>query len=186
MGGYHAVGTAPTKLLEHGLGYGSAYLGLGAGAELVDEQQRGAVGVAHHLLHVRQVARVRAEVVLYALLVAYVDEYVAEHARMRAFAHRYGQAALQHVLHEAHRLEAYRLAAGVGTGYDEYAPCLRQRYVERHHALALLAEREFQQRVGGLYPVNVGIRLNVGLDSVDKPCERGLGVDKVDGGKETV
>ena len=88
MGGYHAVSAFAAKLLKHGLGYRSANLRLGARAELVDEQQRGIVGMAHHLLHVHKMAGVRAEVVLNALLVAYVDEYVAEHAHARTLPYR--------------------------------------------------------------------------------------------------
>ena len=54
VGSYHGPCLAAAELVEHALGNRSAYLRLGAGAELVDEQQRAFAGMTHHLLHVGQ------------------------------------------------------------------------------------------------------------------------------------
>ena len=44
------------ELLQHGFGYGPANLWLGSTAKLVYQQQRSLIAVAHHLLHVCQMA----------------------------------------------------------------------------------------------------------------------------------
>ena len=98
VGGYHAKGFLLPKLFQHSLCYGAANGGLCAATKLVYQQQRVFVGLFHHLLHVHQMTRVCTQVVLYALLVAYVDHYALECAYCRAFAYGDGQSALQHVL----------------------------------------------------------------------------------------
>ena len=82
VGGDDAPCLFVAKLLQHRLGDGAAYLWLGAGAELVDEQQGAGIGRLHHVLHVEQVTRVGAQVVLNALFVADVDHQVFEDARL--------------------------------------------------------------------------------------------------------
>lgn len=62
---------------------------------------------------------VGAEVIFDRLLVADVNEYIAEYAGMATFVHRDEQAALQHVLQQPYGFQADRLSAGVGTGDDE-------------------------------------------------------------------
>ena len=137
MGGDDSPGLVLPQLPQHRLGDGAAYLRLRASAEFIDEQQGVGVRLPHHHLHVEQMAGVGAQVILYALLVADVDHDAMENAAMRAFAYRDGKAALEHVLQQPHRLEAYRLPPGVGTGDDEQALLLGEHDVERHHLLAL-------------------------------------------------
>ena len=50
---------------------------------------------------------VGAQVVIYALLIANVNENALEYACMAVVTHRYGYSALQHVLQQSHGLEAY-------------------------------------------------------------------------------
>ena len=105
--GDDAVGLAPAKLLEHRLGNSPADLRFRAGAKLIDKQQRTVVGTLHHVLHVEQMTRIGAQVIFYALLVANVDEDMFKDARCRAFAHRDGNATLQHILQQTSRFQTY-------------------------------------------------------------------------------
>ena len=125
MGGDDAPSSALAELSEHGFGYCAAYLGLGACAKLVDEQEGAPVGIAYHRLHVEKVRRVGGEVVLYALLVAYVNHDVPERAAGTAVANGNRESALQHVLQQSHSLEADGLTASIGTRDDkDYSPGL--------------------------------------------------------------
>ena len=72
-----AAGTA--ELAQYGLGEGGAYLRLGTGAYLVGENEGIGIATPQEVLHVAQVRGIGGEVVLYALLVADVDEDVPEH-----------------------------------------------------------------------------------------------------------
>ena len=94
VGGNHAPRVVLPELLQHRFGNGTAYLGLGAGAELVYQQKRPAVALLHHLLHVQKMARVGAQVVLYALLVANVNHDVVEQTCLAAVAYGDGKTAL--------------------------------------------------------------------------------------------
>ena len=55
VGGYHAPSMLLHKLVEHSLGYGTAYLRLGTRTKLVDKQQRCLASPTHHVLHIEQV-----------------------------------------------------------------------------------------------------------------------------------
>ena len=107
VGGYHAPCVLLHKLVEHSLCHSAANLRLRTRTKLVDEQQSAVACLLHHVLHVQEVRRVGREVVLYALLVADVDHYVAEDAHLGALAHGDGQSALQHVLQQSHGLQTY-------------------------------------------------------------------------------
>ena len=107
VGGYHAKGLLLPELFQHGLCYGAADGGLCAATKLVYQQQRVFVGLLHHLLHVHQMTGICTQVVLNALLVANVDHYTLECAHCRSLAYGDGQAALQHVLQQSYRLQAY-------------------------------------------------------------------------------
>ena len=62
-------------------------------------------------------ARVGREVVLDALFVADVDHDVLEDASRRSVADGDGESALQHILQQSDRLQAYRLSAGIRARY---------------------------------------------------------------------
>ena len=186
VGGYHAPCVLLHKLVEHSLCHSAANLRLGARAKLVDEQQRAFARLSHHVLHVQQVRRVGREVVLYALLVADVDHYVAEDAHLRSFAHGDGQSALQHVLQQTHRLQAHRLAAGVRTRYNQYVAVARQHDVERHDRLLLLLQREPQERMLRRNPVDHGLRAHLRLDAARELRKLGARTNEVYLGKHAV
>ena len=59
---------------------------------------------------------------------------------MGVFIHRGEHAALEHILHYAHGLEAYRFAAGVRARDHQYAALPGEHYVERHNLLPLFAQ----------------------------------------------
>ena len=142
--------------------------------------------MAHHLLHVEQVARIGAQVVGNALFVTDVNHDMGKDARRGAVGHGYGQTALDHILQQSHTLQANRLAAGIGSGDDEDAALGRETDVERHHALALLGQRELEQRMLGTNPVDMRTSLHTGLH---RPClfsQTGLGPGQVDEPQETV
>ena len=69
------------ELLEHRFGNGSSNLRFCASTELVDEDERALVGLSHHVLHVHQVRRIGAQIVLDALLIADVDHDMLERSR---------------------------------------------------------------------------------------------------------
>ena len=78
-------------------------------------------------------AAVGTQVVLDALLVADVDEDLAEDASPGAVGQGNGQSALQHVLQQANSLEADTLAACIRSADDEDALPPGQRDAERHN-----------------------------------------------------
>ena len=65
---------------QYGLCDGTTNLGLRATTELIDEQQRGGVGTAHHLLHIQEVRTIGRELVFNALLVANINHDVLKDA----------------------------------------------------------------------------------------------------------
>ena len=186
VGSDHAEGLFLPELLQHGLCDGSADGGLRSAAELVDQQQRLSVGLAHHLLHVHQVTRVGREVVLDALLVADVYQDVMEKSAGASVADRYGQTALEHVLQQSGGLQTDRLTTCVRTRDDQDALLLSQRDLQRHHLLALLLQRELQQWVDGSYPVDVWPVFHFGLEGLREFCQLRLGVYQVDACQELV
>ena len=119
MGGDDAPGAVGAELTEDGFGYGSTYLGFGACAKLIDEQQGVLVGMANHRLHIEQVGRVGGEVVFDALLVADVNHYVTEGATGATVAHWDGESALQHILQQSDGLQADGFASCIRTRDDE-------------------------------------------------------------------
>ena len=56
------------------------------------------IGIAHHLLHVLQVSAIGTQVVLDALFVAYIYQYMVEHTALGVLAHGDRQSALKHIL----------------------------------------------------------------------------------------
>ena len=140
VGGYHAVCLLLAKLLQHSLGNGTANLRFRSSAKLVYQQQRPAIALAHHVLHVEEMTRIRTQVVLYTLLVAYVYHHVVEYTRARTLAHWYRQSALQHILQQSHRLQAHRLSSGIRARDKQNALLGSQGYVQRHHLLVVFRQ----------------------------------------------
>lgn len=200
VGSDDGPGLALPKLLQHGLGDGAADLRLRARTKLVDEDQRAVVGLADHPLHAQQVGGVGAQVVLQALLVADVHHDVVEEARLGTIAHGDGEAHLEHVLEQADRLQAHRLAARVGSGDDQNAALARQRDLQGDDALrpavsrlvvllcggSRLGQRALQQRVARLDPVYDGGVGYVGRRGPHRLGQLVLGLDEVDLGEEVV
>ena len=59
---------------------------------------------------------ISAEVVLDGLLVAYVDQYLFKDSETAGFIYRNGKTALEHILQQSGRLQAYRFSSGVRAG----------------------------------------------------------------------
>ena len=115
VGGDDAECSALVETLEQCLGNCSTYEWLGSATELVNKNKRVLVAVTECVFHVEQVARVGTQVVLDALLVANVDEQIAEYTCLAALVHRDEKTALQHILQQTGSLKAHRLTAGVRT-----------------------------------------------------------------------
>ena len=105
---------------------------------------------------------------------------------MATFVHRDKQSALQHVLQQTYCLQADRLSACVGTGDDEDAPLLVQFDVEWHHFLAMLGQRQLQQRMHSHGPVYDLFIFECRLQCRCLFGKQGFGTDKVDLGQELV
>ena len=72
VGGDDAHDLVSVELAEYGLGERTANLRLGARAHLIHENERAGRGTLHEHLHVLKMRAVRAQVILYGLLVAYI------------------------------------------------------------------------------------------------------------------
>ena len=119
------------------------------------------------------------EVVLNALLVADVYHNVVEHACGRAVADGYRQAALQHILQQSHRLQTDRLSARIRTADNQQPFLSGEDNVEWDGLLALFLQRQLQQGVNGVNPVQMGLGLHFGLESLRQLGQFRLGVDQV-------
>ena len=100
-------------------GQGGALGRIGAGADLVEQDERGRTGIGHEAHDVAQVARERRERLGDALLVADVGHDPPEDRQPRAVGRRDAQPGLVHERQEAERLQRDRLAAGVRPGDDQ-------------------------------------------------------------------
>ena len=132
VGGDDAEGLLLPELLQHGFGNGAADGRLCTAAKLIDQQQRMAVGLLHHVLHVQQVTRIGRQIVGYRLLVTDVYHDVAEYTTCRTVTNGNRQSALQHILQQSHRLQTHRLTTSIRTGDNKetanilisLSPCL--------------------------------------------------------------
>ena len=140
MGSHHAHHFVLIELFEYRLSDSTANLRLGAATHLIDEDERLLASLGQEQFHILQVAAVGAQVVLDALLVTDVDENIAEQSHVGIVTQRGQQAALHHVLHHTHRLEAHRLAAGIGPRNDQDAVFFVQIDIEGHDFLTLIAQ----------------------------------------------
>ena len=148
--GDDAVGTAVVQLVQDGFGYGAAGRGLRSGPELVYEDERAGIGHGEHRLHIRKEGAVGGEVVLQGLVVPDGHHNSVKNRKFRGFRGGDEHSPLEHILKEAHRLQAHTLAAGIGTGDQEDALLRGEGDGEGHDGLFLLAKTLFQQRVAGL------------------------------------
>ena len=174
------------ETFQHCFGYRSANLGFRTATELVDKDETAFVAVFHHYLHIGQVRGVGAEVIFDRLLVADVNEYIAEYAGMATFVHRDEQAALQHVLQQPYSFQADRLSAGVGTGDDENTLFFVQLYIQRYNFFPMFGKRELQQRMYRHCPVYNLLVFKSRFQSGDLLGKQGLGTYEIYFGKKFI
>ena len=91
--------------------------------------------------------RVCRQIVVDRLLVADVDHQRIEYGKLGVFERRHEKTALHHILKQSGCFQTYRLAAGVGSRYYEYALRGVELHVERNYLASLRAERLCQKRV---------------------------------------
>ncbi len=135
-------GAARGERLEQGGGERCAFLRIGAGRELVEQDQalvRSALQQLAQALYVRAEGRQRASE---ALLVTDVGQHTIEPADRRLLRDRQRDAGARHPSDQAKRLERNGLATGVGPGDHERARGLDGNVI-RDHGLS----RERQQRM---------------------------------------
>ena len=80
MRGYHAPHVLGIEACKHRLGYRTSYLWLSSPTELINQHQRVAPAIIDEKFHVHQVRAICAQVVLYRLLVAYIQKNILEYA----------------------------------------------------------------------------------------------------------
>ena len=117
VGGHHGHGAALAEVFENGHGQRRAFVGLGAGANFIQQHQ---IVWPHHFRHgldVRHVGGKGAEVRLNGLLVADVRQHAPEQ-RQLDFVGGHGNSRLRHQHHDAQRFQGDGFAAGVGPADD--------------------------------------------------------------------
>ena len=146
MGGGHDQRAALGEGLEDRPGQRRALVGIGPGAELVDEHQRAGVGLGQHLADLLHERRERRQILGDRLLVADDRVQRLEHRQPRPLRRRQVTADLGHERKERQRLERDRLAAGVGAGDQQQRPVGRELEVDRHHGALGVAPRLGEQQ----------------------------------------
>ena len=177
VGGHHPVGMAAMQFLQHRFGNGTPRARLGATPQLVEQEEGALVGCFQQLFHVLQMRGVGAQVVVYGLLVADVDKDAVEDAKLRCLPTGHQHAALQHVLYQPHRFQAYRFATGIGARHYQDVGLVVQLDVEWHH---FFFELEVEQRMTGIEPVDFGYAVHNRSPSVQCECKTGFCPNKVD------
>ena len=114
MGGEHSVGSPVVKLLKEHRRQGTTQIGVGTGAEFVDQEQGAVVARAQELRHLLQPVGVGGQVIFDGLVVADVGEDVFEQTHRARRMHRHQQPALEHELEQADRLQGDALSSGIG------------------------------------------------------------------------
>ena len=109
-------------------------------AELIEENQRAVVTFRYYVNYIAHVRRESRQALLYALLVAYVSQYMREHGHPAAVVSRNVQSALVHRREQTYRLYRHRLSAGVWPGDDQRVEAVAELNVDRH-CLALVEQR---------------------------------------------
>ena len=140
VGGYNTPKMFVIKFLEYGLGYGTAYLGFRATAELINQDEGCIVAMRQEMLHVAQVGGICRQVIFNRLVIAYVDEDAFENPDMGIFIYGGQHAALGHVLHYAYGFKAYGLATCVRAGNNQYAVVAVEGNVERYDFFPLASQ----------------------------------------------
>ena len=119
VGGDHGHGAALAKVFKNGHGQRRAFVGFGAGANLIQQHQ---IVWPHHFRHGLDVGHVRgkgAEVGLNGLLVADVRQHAPEQ-RQLDFLGGHGDSRLRHQRHDAQRFQGDGLAAGIRSADDHH------------------------------------------------------------------
>ena len=186
MGGDDSKGTFQVETLQDGFGNGPANLRFRSSSELINQDEALAVARFQHHLHVGQVGRVGTQVVFNTLLVADVNEDVAEDAGMASFVHGHQHAALEHVLQQSDGFQADGLTSGVRTGNQQDAFLAGEDNVQGNHFLAVLGQRHLQQGMYRLEPVDNLLVFERGFQAFYLDAEQCLGTDKVNLGQEFV
>ena len=109
--------------------------------------------MGEHGLHVGQKRTICTEVVIDGLIVADTYHDAVEYRKFGCFGCRDEHAPLEHILQQAHCLQADRLSSGVRTGNQQDVLARGQARCERYNLLLLFAQRPFKQRVTRLAEV---------------------------------
>ena len=124
---------APGKPHERRGGQRRPFGGIGPAPDLVEEDERGVVGMVKNPAKHPNVRAERRETRRDRLAVADVGIEAAEDRETGARPHRRHDAALRQRGGETHRLEEHRLAAGIGTTDEERAFVGAEVEIERYH-----------------------------------------------------
>ena len=146
---YHAVRAPAVQLRQDRLSDGPAGGGLCARAEFVDEDEGLFIGLFQGLAHIGQEGAVGGEVVVDGLVVPDGYHYAAEDRELRGFRRGDEHTPLEHILEQAHGLEAHGFAARVGAGNHQNVLLRGEVYGEGDDLLVLLAQVALQDGVAG-------------------------------------
>ena len=176
-----AITAAIEQPFENRLGNGAADRRLGSRTELVDQHQRAVGGSGQHVLHVAQVRRIGRQIVVDRLLVADIDADRPENGQLRDLRRRHGITALEEILHKPRRLQADRLAAGIGSRNHEDALVPVEHKIERHDLAPLRPQRLLQQRMARRAQFQPVVRREDRLAGVVSQRPARFGADHIDG-----
>ena len=91
---------------EDGFGNCATHQRFSSRAKFIDENEGARVGIAHEILHGKEMRGVGTQVILNALVVANVDEKIIEYAHSRTLIDWNEETALEHKLEKPDRLKA--------------------------------------------------------------------------------
>ena len=147
VGSGHDQGALDTQLLDDAHRQRRALGGVGARAQLVQQDQGVFVGVVQNAGDLFHVAREGGQALLDALLVADVHQILTEHADGALLMSRDQQAVLCHGAQKARGFQGNGFTAGVGAGDDQGVVLLAQSHVHRNHLVLV------DQGVAGLFQI---------------------------------
>ena len=160
-------------MLDDGNGQGRALNGVGAGAQLIKQNQAVPVRLLQNGDNGLHVGGERGQALLNALLVADVRQHPLVHGHLAAIPHRDMQAALGHQSQQAQSFQGNRLAAGVGAGDDQGIKSAPQFDIDGHRRFFV------QQRMAGLPQADQAVSPHLGPDSVHFVAQFAPGKDQV-------